>query len=197
MGATSLQAKPDRKINTEARERGFGYETHDPVTVTHELKTVALQQALTEHKWDALITGIRRDEDPTRAKDVTFRRVTQSLNGIAAINPEFWGQFATTGGKVSTSASNRCWIDGGDIWRYLAGRFRFQNVFRARRSTLCSLGCRPITHPIKNAATIEEIIAELETTRTSERAGRRKTITNVMQCGSSRSRFPMSGNNSG
>ena len=27
------------KINTEARARGIGYETHDPVTVTHELKT--------------------------------------------------------------------------------------------------------------------------------------------------------------
>ena len=35
------------KINEEARfGRGVGYETHDPVTVTHELKTVALQQAL-------------------------------------------------------------------------------------------------------------------------------------------------------
>ncbi len=54
------------KINTEARARGIGYETHDPVTVTHELKTVALQQALAEYKWDALITGIRRDEDPAR-----------------------------------------------------------------------------------------------------------------------------------
>ncbi len=39
------------KINTEARARGIGYETHDPVTVTHELKTVALQQALTDYKW--------------------------------------------------------------------------------------------------------------------------------------------------
>ncbi|RYD82655.1 MAG: hypothetical protein EOP84_09075, partial [Verrucomicrobiaceae bacterium] len=61
------------KINEEARagrgdyaERGpIGYETTDPVTVTHELKTVALQQVMAEHKWDALITGIRRDEDPT------------------------------------------------------------------------------------------------------------------------------------
>src|ERR1700730_2270373 len=42
------------KINTEARARGIGYETHDPVTVTHELKTVALKQALAEHGWDAL-----------------------------------------------------------------------------------------------------------------------------------------------
>src|SRR6266545_3522586 len=39
---------------------------------THELKTVALQQVLAEYKWDALITGIRRDEDPTRAKERYF-----------------------------------------------------------------------------------------------------------------------------
>ena len=36
-----------------------------------------------------------------------------------------------------------------------------------------SLGCMPITKPVKsNAATIEEIIAELDETKTSERAGR-------------------------
>jgi sulfate adenylyltransferase subunit 2 len=36
-----------------------------------------------------------------------------------------------------------------------------------------SLGCSPITHPIdSSAADIDAIIAELETTRTSERAGR-------------------------
>ena len=57
------------KVNPEARARGIGYETQDPVTVTHELKTVALKQALAEHNWDALITGIRRDEDATRAKE--------------------------------------------------------------------------------------------------------------------------------
>ena len=31
------------KVNAEARARGIGYETHDPITVTHELKTVTLQ----------------------------------------------------------------------------------------------------------------------------------------------------------
>jgi sulfate adenylyltransferase subunit 2 len=36
-----------------------------------------------------------------------------------------------------------------------------------------SLGCKPITKPISStAATIEEIICELDATRTSERAGR-------------------------
>src|SRR5438046_1103579 len=54
------------KINTEARERGISYETHDPVTVTHELKTAALQQAPADYKWDALTTGTSRAEEPTR-----------------------------------------------------------------------------------------------------------------------------------
>jgi sulfate adenylyltransferase subunit 2 len=36
-----------------------------------------------------------------------------------------------------------------------------------------SLGCSPITHPVASAAsTIDDIIAELEATRTSERTGR-------------------------
>src|SRR5207249_430962 len=33
------------KINTEARERAIGYATHQPVTLTQELKTVAVQPA--------------------------------------------------------------------------------------------------------------------------------------------------------
>jgi 3'-phosphoadenosine 5'-phosphosulfate sulfotransferase (PAPS reductase)/FAD synthetase len=39
--------------------------------------------------------------------------------------------------------------------------------------TFRSLGCSPITHPVASAAsTIDDIIAELEATRTSERTGR-------------------------
>ncbi len=87
------------KINEEARARGIGYETHDPVTVTHELKSVALQQVLAEHKFDALITGIRRDEDATRAKERYFSpRNAQSEWSYKDQPPEFWGQFASAGG---------------------------------------------------------------------------------------------------
>src|SRR5437667_11850755 len=46
------------KINTEACARGIGYETHDPVTVTHELKNVMLQQELSDIKVNALIDRI-------------------------------------------------------------------------------------------------------------------------------------------
>ena len=109
------------KINTEARARGIGYETHDPVTVTHELKTVALQQVLAEYKWDALITGIRRDEDPTRAKERYFSpRNAQFEWDYKDQPPEFWGQFAVTSGKGEHVRVQPLldWTEV-DIWRYI------------------------------------------------------------------------------
>jgi sulfate adenylyltransferase subunit 2 len=165
------------KINEEARGRGIGYETHDPVTVTHELKTVALQQAMAQYKWDALITGIRRDEDPTRAKERYFsRRNAQFEWDYKDQPPEFWGQFATTAanGEHVRVQPLLDWTEV-DIWRYIQREnIPIPKMYFARNGLRYrSLGCRPITKPItSNADTIENIIAELETTRTSERAGR-------------------------
>ena len=127
------------KINEEARARGVGYETHDPVTVTHELKTVALQQAMAEHKWDALITGIRRDEDPTRAKERYFSpRNAQFEWDYKDQPPEFWGQFATTDGERRARA--RATAARLDRSRHLAlhparEHSHSENVFRARWKT--------------------------------------------------------------
>ena len=99
------------KINTEARARGIGYETHDPVTVTHELKTVALKQAIAEHGWDALITGIRRDEDATRAKERYFSpRNTDSEWNYKDQPPQFWGQFVTAMLRANMCGCSPCSI---------------------------------------------------------------------------------------
>src|SRR3954447_19775864 len=165
------------KVNDEARARGIGYESHDPVTVTHELKTVALQQALAEHQWDALITGIRRDEDATRAKERYFSpRNAQFEWSYKDQPPEFWGQFATTAapGEHVRVQPLLDWTEV-DIWRYI----QRENIpipkmyFSRNGKRFRSLGCQPITMPVgSNAATIEEIIAELDATKTSERAGR-------------------------
>lgn len=165
------------KVNTEARSRGIGYETHDPVTVTHELKTVALRQAIEEHRWDALITGIRRDEDPTRAKERHFspRNADNEWN-YKDQPPQFWGQFATEnplGAHVRVQPLLD-WTES-DIWRYIQReKIPIPPLYFARDGKRYrSIGCQPITHPIpSNAATVEEIIEELEDTRTSERAGR-------------------------
>jgi sulfate adenylyltransferase subunit 2 len=165
------------KINDDARARGIGYETHDPLTVTHELKTVALQQVLTEYKWDALITGIRRDEDPTRAKERYFSpRNAQFEWDYKDQPPEFWGQFTTHAGKGEHVRVQPLldWTEV-DIWRYIRReQIPIPKMYFARNGKrFRSLGCTPITHPISSDADdIDKIIAELETTNTSERAGR-------------------------
>ena len=117
------------KINEDARagrgdysERGaIGYDTSDPVTVTHELKTVALQQVMAENKWDALITGIRRDEDPTRAKERYFSPRTKDFEwDYKDQPPEFWNQFTTScapGEHVRVQALLD-WSER-DIWMYI------------------------------------------------------------------------------
>ena len=149
-------------INQEARSRGIGYETTDPVTVTHELKTVALQQCLAAHKFDALVTGIRRDEDfEWDYKDQP---------------PEFWNHFTTEVGPGEHVRVQPLldWTEL-DIWRYLErekvplpGMYFSRSGKRYR-----SLGCWPISKPVESdAATIADIIEELKVTRVSERAGR-------------------------
>ena len=165
------------KINTEARGRGIGYETHDPITVTHELKTVALKQALAEYGWGALITGIRRDEDATRAKERYFSpRDGDSQWDYKNQPPQFWGQFVVGNvrGEHVRVQPLLDWTEL-DIWRYIQREnIPIPELYFARQGKRYrSLGCHPITHPVASSAgTIEEIIAELEETRTSERAGR-------------------------
>src|SRR6476620_7312129 len=119
------------KINEEARGRGVGYETHDPVTVTHELKTVALQQAMAQYKWDALITGIRRDEDPTRAKERYFSR--RNAHGTTRISRRNSGDNSPPPRRTAnTSACNRCWIGP----RLIFGATSSVKIFRFRKCIL-------------------------------------------------------------
>ena len=165
------------KINEEARARGVGYETHDPVTVTHELKSVALQQVLAEKKFDALITGIRRDEDSTRAKERYFSPRNANFEWEYKDQPpEFWGQFTTSveEGEHVRVQPLLDWTEV-DIWRYIQrNKIPIPQMYFARDGKRYrSLGCWPITKPVEsNAATIDDIIAELQVTKTSERAGR-------------------------
>jgi len=163
--------------NFEARGRGIGYETSDPVTVTHELKTVALQQCLAAFDFDALITGIRRDEDSTRAKERYFSpRNAEFEWDYKDQPPEFWNHFTTESGPGEHVRVQPLldWTEI-DIWRYcdrekvpLPGMYFSRNGERFR-----SLGCMPISKPVKSEAkTIDDIIEELKVTRVSERAGR-------------------------
>lgn len=177
------------KINEEARSgtgsytEVIGYETHDPVTVTHELKTVALQQVMAQYRFQALITGIRRDEDSTRAKERYFSPRNADFEwDYKDQPPEFWNQFTT---EVDPGEHVRVqplldWTEV-DIWRYIQREeIPIPQMYFARRSEedgknyrFRSLGCWPITKPVESDAdTIDKIIEELMVTKTSERSGR-------------------------
>ena len=178
------------KINEDARagrgayaERGpIGYDTADPVTVTHELKTAALQQVMAEKQWSALITGIRRDEDSTRAKERYFSPRNKDFEwDYKDQPPEFWNQFTTScapGEHVRVQALLD-WSER-DIWLYIQREgIPIPHMYFARtakdgkRYRFRSLGCWPISGPVESEAdTIDKIIDELATTNTSERAGR-------------------------
>lgn len=171
------------KINEEARNgtgaytEVIGYETQDPVTVTHELKTVALQQILKERRFDGLITGIRRDEDATRAKERAFSPRNKAFEwDYQDQPPEFWNHVM---GEIPPGGHMRIqplldWTES-DIWHYIE-REKIpipQMYFSREGKRYRTLGCMPITKPIdSNATTISEVIQELQQTKTSERAGR-------------------------
>jgi len=177
------------KINEDARagtgtySESIGYETHDPVTVTHELKTVALQQVLSQYKFEALITGIRRDEDSTRAKERYFSPRNADFEwDYKDQPPEFWNQFTTAvdPGEHVRVQPLLDWAEV-DIWRYIQReQIPIPQMYFARRNEedgqmyrFRSLGCWPITKPVQSDAdTIDKIIDELMVTRTSERSGR-------------------------
>lgn len=152
-------------------------------------KTLGLKEAVERYGFTGIVAGIRRDEEATRAKERVFSpRGEQGEWDAKEQPPEFWGQYKTEfppGTHVRVHPL-LAWTEL-DIWRYIAR----ENIpvvplyyarayhdfegrdFSGKTMRFRSLGERGITWPVESkAANIEEIIAELETTRTSERAGR-------------------------
>jgi sulfate adenylyltransferase subunit 2 len=142
------------------------------------LKTDALQQVVDAHRFQALIVGVRRDEDPTRAKEryVSPRGADMQWN-VVEQPPEFWDQFRTT---VPAGTHMRIhpllhWSEL-DIWRYIQQEsipvvplyFDQGDGTRYR-----SLGCAPCTSKIRSTArNVAEVIVELEQTKVAERDSR-------------------------
>ena len=152
-------------------------------------KTLGLKQVVAREGFTGIIAGIRRDEEGTRAKERVFspRSVDASWD-VKDQPPEFWGQYNTS---FAPNTSLRIhpllhWSEL-DIWEYINRESipvvplyyaRPYDTFEGREfggamMRFRSLGERGITWPVpSNATTIDTVIAELKTTRTSERAGR-------------------------
>jgi sulfate adenylyltransferase subunit 2 len=152
-------------------------------------KTLGLKNVIDKHKFDGIVAGIRRDEEGTRAKERYFS--PRNLDGEWNVKdqpPEFWGQYMTdfppnTHVRIHPLLH---WTEL-DIWLYIKrenlpivplyfarpyGEF-FGQDYKGQNMRFRSLGEKGITYPVRSdAATIDEIIAELRVTKVSERAGR-------------------------
>ena len=152
-------------------------ETLPPATRAATRKTEGLKNLIAQEKYKGIILGIRRDEQSLRAKERVFSPRNNDGTWNYKNQPlELWDQYQT---ECSVNMHLRIhpilqWSEL-DIWRYIqrenipcCNLYFAQNGKRYR-----SLGEKNITFPVDSkASTIEEIITELETTKTSERAGR-------------------------
>ncbi len=149
-----------------------------PATRAAMRKTEGLKNLLREKKYQGVICGIRRDEQSMRAKERVFSPRTIDGNWDFKNQPaEFWDQYKT---EFPEGCHLRIhpilqWNEV-DIWRYTQkeGIPCCPLYFSRDGKRYRSLGEKNITMPTdSNASNIEEIIRELETTKTSERSGRR------------------------
>uniref|UniRef100_A0A7C5V572 Sulfate adenylyltransferase subunit 2 n=1 Tax=Caldicellulosiruptor owensensis TaxID=55205 RepID=A0A7C5V572_9FIRM len=163
-------------INEEALKQGMGPEK-GRLVCCKALKTEALQQVINKYKFEALILGIRRDEEGSRSKERFFslRNEDQEWD-YTNQPPEFWNQFNTDFPKGSHVRVHPLlnWTEI-DIWMYI----KRENIpvidlyFAKNGKRYRSLGCAPCTFPVEsNATTIDDIIEELKNTKINERAGR-------------------------
>jgi sulfate adenylyltransferase subunit 2 len=162
--------------NREALEAGMGPQV-GRLACCRALKTEGLQQVVRRHRFDGLIVGVRRDEEGSRSKERVFsERDSSDQWDYTHQPPELWDQFKTDfprGHHIRVHPLLQ-WNEL-DIWRYI-GRENIPliNLYFARNGERYrSLGCAPCTGKIASAAaTVPAIIAELEHTSVSERAGR-------------------------
>ena len=151
--------------------------TLPPAARSAARKTEGLKLALAKHGFDGLIAGIRRDEEPTRAKERVFSpRGREGGWDVGDQPPEFWDHFNATppAGAHLRIHPILHWTEL-DFWAYTRreGIPVIPLYFARDGKRYRSLGDQDITAPVASqATTLAAIIAELEATRIPERAGR-------------------------
>jgi sulfate adenylyltransferase subunit 2 len=141
------------------------------------LKKDALQDIIEEQGYQAVVVGIRRDEEGTRAKERYFSPRDKNFEwNFKDQPPELWDQFKTDfdpGTHIRVHPLLH-WTEV-NIWEYIEREkipvvdlYFSKNGLRYR-----SLGCAPCTKPTPSSASnVAEIIEELRSTRVSERSTR-------------------------
>lgn len=149
----------------------------DKLACCTAMKTEALKQLICARGFDAVMLAIRRDEHGVRAKERHFSPRDMSFRwDYRDQPPELWDLFAAKADNHSHVRVHPLldWTEL-DVWRYV----RQENLpvvdlyFSKHGKRYRSIGCEPCCEPIDSeAATLDDILRELETTRIGERQGR-------------------------
>lgn len=162
--------------NNEALSQGMGPEK-GRLACCGALKTAALLKAIEEFDLQGLFLGIRRDEEGSRGKErVVSPRSSSSEWAYKSQPAEIWDYYNL---HIPKEVHLRIhpllhWTEL-DIWRYIEQeKLELIPLYFAREGKRYrSLGCYPCTAAIESeASTIPEIIQELKTCNSTERAGR-------------------------
>jgi len=162
--------------NDEALAEGMGPD-NGRIVCCNALKTEALQQLMAREEFTALILGIRRDEEGTRAKERYFSPRDKNFEwNYKDQPPEFWDQFKTDFDKDTHIRVHPLlhWTEI-DVWEYIKReQIPIVDLYFARNGRRYrSLGCAPCTGTVpSNAMTVDEGIDELRNTTISERSVR-------------------------
>lgn len=162
--------------NEDALGAGMGPTKIDKFSCCNALKTDALKQTIALRGLDALLLGIRRDEHGVRAKERYFSPRSQDFTwNVGGQPPELWDLYATVQEAAHDRIHPLLHMTELDIWRYTRREGVPVNplYFAVEGKRFRSIGCVPCCNPIpSHAVTIDDIIAELETSKEPERAGR-------------------------
>ncbi|MEK6531950.1 MAG: sulfate adenylyltransferase subunit CysD [Deltaproteobacteria bacterium] len=163
--------------NEESVGSGMGPSRGSKLDCCNELKTNALKNTIASRGFKALLLGIRRDEHGIRAKERVFSPRDENFKWNYEDQPaELWDQY-----KSTTEEDNHVRVHPIlhmteiDIWNYIKREnIPISELYLSRGGKrFRSIGCVPCCSPVEsNAGSIDEIIEELKTTKTSERAGR-------------------------
>src|SRR5246500_5563701 len=168
---------PFQKTGGFKRGEKFSHGRITRVECCSFLKKDALQAIIEEKDYQAVIVGIRHDEEGTRAKERYFSPRDRNFEwNFKDQPPELWDQFKTDfdpGTHIRIHPLLH-WTETNG-WEYIEREnipvvdlYFARNGFRYR-----SLGCAPCTKPVQStASSVAAIIAELRETKLSERSTR-------------------------
>jgi sulfate adenylyltransferase subunit 2 len=141
------------------------------------LKTNALKGFLRQTGFRSIFAAIRRDEEGSRGKERIFSpRGEGSVWNYKEQPPELWNAYQT---EVEAEVEMRVhpilhWSEL-DVWLYIReeGIPMLDLYYAKNGKRYRSVGCAPCTSQVvSEAATLDEIIEEIRTTKVGERVGR-------------------------